>query len=349
MEKSDILRLFLEKGYQIDIETLNYFFKNEKSFKKFLEEIDNKSAPPTITKDFVDLTLESDIEITVHQTEKKIMAVEDLSKIIFSKYIIIKKILLTHLDLTNLLSVNKITEKTKKFSLIGIVSAIDEASKTLTIADDTGEIILKTDQKIFEDILLNDVLGFICEKNEQTYVKSIIFPDIPLRRTIKSLTEDVKAIFTEKISKNVVDFCANEPHLVYVFTFSPHEGEDMLPKNMKIIHISSNSPTSVVISKTFHIFLFNSDFLKKVMKERKPEEFLVSMLKRRYINATASFDCNFVNDAFIFENVPDVIVVKDLCEALQTNYKGTTILALDSNSFWVINLKTREIIKLSAH
>lgn len=195
MEKSDILRSFLEKGYQIDVETLNFFAKNEKQMKKFLEEIENKTAPLTITKDFVDLTLESDVEINVSQAEKKTITAEDLAKILFNKYNIIKKILVAHLDLVNLLSVSKITDKTKVFSLIGIVREIDATTGMIIVADDTGEINLKIDQKILNDILINDVLGFVCEKNSRINIKNIVFPDIPLRRNVKTLNEEKKTDF----------------------------------------------------------------------------------------------------------------------------------------------------------
>jgi len=346
MEKSDILRLFLEKGYQVDVETLNFFAKNEKQLKKFIEEIENKTAPLTITKDFVDLTLESDVEINVSQAEKKTVTAEDLAKILFNKYNIIKKILVAHLDLVNLLSVSKITEKTKVFSLIGIVREIDTTTGTITVADDTGEINLKTDQKILNDILVNDVLGFICEKNSRINIKNIVFPDIPLRRNVKTLNEEKKVIFTEKISENVLHYCEKEKTQCYIFTFSQHAEEGEPTQNQKIVHIDNN-PTTAMISKNFLIFLFAGSFLKKAMNDRKVDDFLISLLKKRYLNATSIFGNNFINNAFVLENVPDIIVVQGLGEAMQANYKGVTLLTLSENTSWIINLKTREIIKLN--
>jgi DNA polymerase II small subunit/DNA polymerase delta subunit B len=346
MEKSDILRMFLEKGYQIDIETLNFFSKNEKQLKIFLEEIEKQTAPSTITKDFVDLVLQSDIEITVHQTEKKIITAEDLAKILFNRYDKLKRILVTHLDLVNLLSINKITEKTKKFSLIGIVSAIDETTGNVTIVDDTGEVNMKVDRNMFNNILVNDVLGFICEKNEKMNIRNIIFPDLPLRRTIKNLSEEKRIIVTEKITEEIMRFCKKEKNQFYIFTFSAHADENQFPPNMKFIHIDNN-PTTAIISKDISVFLFNGSFLKTPMRDRKVDEFLIALLKKRYLNATNIFDYNFANNIFILENVPDVIAVKNLGEAIQTNYKGTTILTVNENTAWIINLKTREIIKLN--
>jgi len=347
MEKSDILRSFLEKGYQIDLETLNFFSKNERLLQKFMEDIEKKTAPSTITKDFVDLILEKDIDIILHQREKRTMTAEDLAKILFNKYTIIKKIIATHLDLINLLSINKVSEKTKKFSLIGIVTLIDEVTRNITVADDTGEIILSIDQKILADILLNDVLGFICENNGRMHVTSIVFPDIPLRRVVKNITDDKKIIFTEKITEAVLQYCEKEKNPCYIFTFSQHGEEDKYPQNVKTIHADNNSPTTAIIAKNFFIFLFNGDFLNKYIHDREIDEFMVSLLKKRYLNASNAFDCNFINEAFILENIPDVIVAKGLKDAIQTNYKGTTVLTLSENVFWVINLKTREIIKLS--
>jgi hypothetical protein len=346
MEKSDILRLFLEKGYQVDVETLNFFAKNEKQLKKFIEEIESKTVPLTITKEFVDLILESDVEINVIQAERKTITAEDLAKILFNKYSIIKKILVTHLDLVNLLSVSKITDKTKVFSLIGIVREIDATAGMIIVADDTGEINLKIDQKLLNDILVNDVLGFICEKNSRINVKNIVFPDIPLRRNVKTLNEEKKVIFTEKITENVLKYCEKEKTQCYIFTFSQHADEGEPTQNQKIIHIG-DSPTNAIISKNFSIFLFSGSFLKKAMNDRKVDDFLITLLKKRYLNATNIFESNFINNAFILENVPDIIVVQGLGEAMQTNYKGVTLLTLSENTSWIINLKTREIIKLN--
>jgi hypothetical protein len=205
---------------------------------------------------------------------------------------------------------------------------------------------LKTDQKILNDILINDVLGFICEKNSRINIKNIVFPDIPLRRNVKTLNEEKKMIFTEKITENILKYCEKEKTQCYIFTFSQHAEKGEPTQNQKIVHIDNN-PTTAMISKNFLIFLFAGSFLKKAMNDRKVDDFLISLLKKRYLNATNIFDNNFINNAFVLETVPDIIVVQGLGEAIQTNYKGVTLLTLSENTSWIINLKTREIIKLN--
>lgn len=156
-----------------------------------------------------------------------------------------------------------------------------------------------------------------------------------------------KLIFTEKITENILTYCEKEKTPYYVFTFSQHTEEYELPQNLKLIYIDKN-PTTATISKNFLIFLFAGSFLKKAMNDRKVDDFLISLLKKRYLNTTSIFDSNFINNAFVLENIPDIIVVQGLGEAIQTNYKGVTLLTLSENTSWIINLKTREIIKLNA-
>ena len=347
MEKKEVLRLFLEKGYQIDVESLNFFAKNDSFLQKFLLEMEEKKFPSTITKEFVDSVLQSDIEIFALQPDKKTLTVDETAKILLEKFNIIKQILVTHMDLVNLLSINKINEKTKRFSLIGVVADIDDDAKRISIFDDTGEITLKVDKKFLDDVLINDILGFSCEKNEGFDVKKIIFPDIPLRRNIKNLTEEKNAIFAEKTTKNILEWCSNQKNQNYLFTFMHAENQAEVPQNTKLIFVGEG-PTFATILKNISIFLFDGNFLHRVIKDKKLEDFLISLFKKRYFNATKGFNKILVNNAFVLENIPDIIAINGLKEALQTNYKGTTILTTTENTSWVINLKTREIIKLNS-
>lgn len=208
MEKSQILKLFLEKGFQIDIESLNFFSRNESALKKFLNEMEDKQVPSTITLDFVNFLLKNDVEIVIHTKEAKTITVEELSKIFSYRFNILKKILLSHLDLVNLLSISKITEKTKKFSLIAMVSKTQESS--ITVMDDTGEIDLTIDKKLLDEIFAYDVLGFLCEKNTGIHVRNVIFPDVPLRRNIKTLDEERNVIFAEKINESILKWAGDQ-------------------------------------------------------------------------------------------------------------------------------------------
>jgi hypothetical protein len=345
MEKFEILKLFLGKGHQIDLESLNFFSKNEASLKKFLHEMESKEIPSTITMESVNFLLKTDIEITVHAVEKKTITVEELAKAFARRFGILKKILLSHLDLVNLLSISKITDKTKKISLIGIVNNINETS--ITISDDTGEANLVLDKKLVDGILVNDVLGFICEKNSGIHVRNIVFPDVPLRRNVKTLVEEKNIIFAEKITENVLKWVGEQKIPTNIIAFSKTGDDKEILQTSQAIFLQG-TPATATAYNTFSIFLFDGSFLKSTMKDMKVDDFLISLFKKRYLNATVNFDANLINNAFVLENVPDIIVVKGLGEAIQTNYKGATLLTLDENTSWNINLKTREIIKIAA-
>lgn len=345
MEKSDILQIFLQKGYQIDVESLNYFYKDEKAFKKFLEEIERKNIPATITIDLVNSVLKQELEISEYSLEKKTLTVEDLAKVLFERFTLIRKILVSHLDLVNLVSINKINDKTKNFSLIGIVIGKDESIKTISVADDTGEINLKIDAKSLDEILVNDVLGFVCEKNAGVSIQNIVFPDVPLRRNVKPLHEEASIIFTKKITQNILDWFGSYRNATYVFSFSGHS-MTQVPDKMKIISIGKN-PTKASIMKAISLFLFDGTFLLQELGTKKVEDFVLSLFRKRYFNAIHSLDSILFNNSYIMQEIPDIVVIDGLNSASQNIYKGTTLLTLDENTAWIVNLKTREIIKLS--
>lgn len=343
MEKSDILRTLLRNGYQVDVETLNYFYNDEKAFNKFLEETKKKNIPTTITRGIVDSILKNDLEITEHSVGKQIVTAEDFAKILFERFTIIKKILLSRLDLVNLVSISKIGEKTKRFSLVGIVREKDESTKTISIADDTGEINLRIDATFINEILVNDVLGFVCERNENIHVANVVFPDVPLRRIVKNLDEECSIVFARRLAPKILGWLSEYKNQAYVFVFS---GETSEIPNTKTILIGKN-PTSVRILNALSVLLFNGSFLAKSMATKNIENFILSQFRKRYFNATVSFDSFLMNNAFILQEIPDMIVIDGMDSAVQTNYKGTTLLTLDENTAWIINLRTREIIKLS--
>jgi len=347
MDKSEILRMFLDKGYQIDVETLDFFSKNENSLQKFFSEIEKKSTPSTITLDFVETMLQSDVVIFSLNRENKKLTAEDLAKSLLERLSIIKKILVTHMDLVNLLSINKISQKTKKFSLIGIVLRNDYSTQQITVADDTGEIDMRIDKKSSEEIQVNDVLGFVCEKDDIVRVKNVVFPDVPLRRNIKALVEEKNAVFAEKTNDSVLKWCAENKNQIYLFTFTHHDDLSEIPANVRLV-FCGDGPTFANVSKMFSIFFFDGSFLKDLANDKKFDDFLVLQFRKRYFNATKKFDKIFINNAFVLENIPDAIVVRGLGEAVQTNYKGTSLLSVTEDTAWVISLKTREIIKLSS-
>jgi len=346
MDKSTVLKTFLEKGYQIDSETLNFFSKDDVAFKKFLLEMETKKLPSTITKEVVDTLLQNDLEIFEAKLEKKPITAEDISKILLDRFSIIKKILITHLDLVNLISISKINQKTKRFSLIGVVTYVDPQSDLVIIADDTGETNLHVDKKSLDEISVNDVLGFVCEINDSIYVKTVVFPDVPLRRNTKTLTEEKSAVFVNKITEDVINWINKQKMQVYLFTFTHPEILNDVSEQTKIVFVGEG-PTFVTLLKMFSLFLFEGSFLKNVLLNKKIDDFLITLFKKRYFNSTLTFDKYLINNAFVLGDVPDIIVINGLNEAIQTNYKGTTLLTVDENTSWIINLKTREIIKLS--
>ncbi|MCD6371139.1 MAG: hypothetical protein J7L39_00280, partial [Candidatus Aenigmarchaeota archaeon] len=73
------------------------------------------------------------------------------------------------------------------------------------------------------------------------------------------------------------------------------------------------------------------------------------LLKKRHFNPI--FDIRFLKeDPYLIEEEPDIVVVGGVEIPSFLNYKGVTVLSTgkdnNKNIFWIIDLSTRETLKL---
>ena len=102
----------------------------------------------------------------------------------------LRKILQEHAELTNLVSINKISGSRQNISVIGLVSDIRKTKNgnlLMQIEDLTGKInvlVNKDKKELFEEaekITLDSVIGFGCSGSKEIlFVNSIVFPDARL-------------------------------------------------------------------------------------------------------------------------------------------------------------------------
>ncbi|MEM3393829.1 MAG: hypothetical protein QXY79_02170, partial [Candidatus Methanomethylicia archaeon] len=123
MEKEKIVNIFLKKGLMLDFESLDYFSKNPEQIETFLEKIKEKEVPLIIKLESIKNLLE---EIKIREIKKKVLdkkifSIDDISRVLLDRYERIKSFFSYRMDVINLVSINKITEKTKKFSLIVMI------------------------------------------------------------------------------------------------------------------------------------------------------------------------------------------------------------------------------------
>jgi DNA polymerase II small subunit/DNA polymerase delta subunit B len=102
------------------------------------------------------------------------------------------------------------------------------------------------------------------------------------------------------------------------------------------------------------ILLMQGEFLENYQKifDVSPEAAAVNMLKKRHMNPTFEFNRKiYKDDPFFLDEIPDILVFTHFRKPGTANYKGTTVISNGSFStepiYWIINLKTRETIKIN--
>ena len=389
MEKQQIIKFFLEKGRQLDSEVLEYLCKDEKNVELLLNNL-GEIKDSTITIDVLGHFLKKpalNIKILKErQARVKKIFVENFTQIINNRYNFSKKILETRMDLVNPISINKISPKTKKFSLIAMIKEKDDATKSAVLEDSTGEtnIFFKSNTNL-DELMVDDTTGFVCEIDDGVVkVERVIFPDIPLKKEASKTKEDVYCLFIsdilfentefkKKSFQNFLDWLnkSNYPNLI-IFVLGNVSTEknklkeffEALPKSVKIFQkreddadtdlpdIKISSPCFLEIGGVV-VLVCNDNFLLEYKKtfKKTTDMVLLNLLKRRNLDPFLNHKKEiYENDPFLIEIVPDIIVAGNVFEPSQVNYKSTTILTNGSFAnmpiFWLVNLKDREIIKL---
>jgi len=386
MEKDEIVRIFLEKGSQLDKDSLDYFFQNQEAIETFLHKTDLKM--PTITKEIIEgIIKKPPVEILKQkQKEKTNYKVTDVSDYISKRYEKLHSLIIPKLENQSLVSINKIHPNLQKFSLVVVVNTKNFSEQSIDVDDHTGQTKIFLKENDFGQIVEDEVIGIVCEQNSQRiFGNIIIFPDIPLKKEIAKSKEEAYCLFisdfhfghenflNHSYEKFLEWFKKQSYEKLYICllgdTFT--DGSDLKKilmhktKNSVVISLIGDhdvktvadyvltNPATIKIENVTCL-LFHGDFLKPYKNQFKnlaPEQLVLNFVKKRNINPTFDFNKQiFSEDPYSIDTVPDIIACGHLHKAGQLNYKGTTILTTGSfisdPIFWLVNLKTREIIKL---
>jgi DNA polymerase II small subunit/DNA polymerase delta subunit B len=305
-----------------------------------------------------------------------------MTKHFTNRYETLKKYLSSRLELVNLISVNKITSKTKKFSLIVMVK--EKNDRSLLVEDSTGEATVYVQEEAVGQVVPDEVIGIVCEKENDTInVKKIIFPDIPLKRDVARTEKEAYAFFISDMflnqvnnTKKILDKINSIKDKLYVFVLGnvSSQKEDIinffnnLPKNASKIFLKGDidpeinmedvtifsSPTLVKIENKILVLVCSGKIFseyKKIWKEQSSEKIMLNLLRKRHLSPVFDFNKKISEeDSYIIDIVPDIFVSSNFDKPGVINYKGTTIASngsfLSEPIYWLINLKTREIIKM---
>lgn len=351
MDKSELVKKFLDANLQINPSALEYFLNNESKIEIFFSKIKNqKLTSPIITKEIAEeLTSSTGQQVKILHTflkkEKETISIEDQIKEMNQKYDKISAILIKRVDLVNPISINKINEKIKNFSLIGMVREKDEEEKTILVEDKTGKILitLANDEEIFS-IDEDDVAGFVIERNDNMYIcQKIIWPDVPLKREFQHTTTETNCVFVpNNLNLQNLEKWLEKNKKLNPIIFSKNNINKFQNENL-ILDV--DGITIMFIQKNLLLSL-----------ERYPEkikdsnEIVLKILKKRFFGGKTNYLENKQIKNIFLEQVPDIVCVTGDQKTEITNYKNTTIITIDSDNekeFCIVNLKTRESIKVN--
>lgn len=381
MERKEILKKFLEKGFQLEKEALDFFSENKDKMEEFFKKIEKIEAPLVIDIDFVKKVLGKTFEIEVLKTFKKKsgeISVSDISTALNKRYERISSFLEKRLELINLISIGKIGQRDRNFSIIGMVREKNEYENSLVLEDRTGEIKVFLEEKDIKKIVEDEILGIVCKKEEDSFfAEKIIFPDIPLKREIKRSEDDIKVIFisdlhlekeTNYINK-LIDLIEKEKFDI-VFVLGDVSSKQ---KDIKDFFSSFNSKEKIFVkgevdkdvdieAKVFeeptflkieglNLLLLHGFLIEKYVKIfGLVKDTLLELLKKRHVNPSFDINLSVEDENLIIDPVPDIFVCAHFHESFFSNYKGTSILSTGSfitePIYWIINFKSREILKL---
>lgn len=370
MEQQEIVKLFLNKGLQLDSSSLDFFSQEPNKINLFLEEIEKTpEKPSTVSLNLVKSVLKEKPKMEILKTfpqEQKKVTTEKAIQFFIDRYEKIKKILNGRMDLVNLVSINKISPKSKKFSVIAMVKEKISDTSSIVVEDLTGELVVKFQEKVsdtLKEIVLDEVVGLVCESgSEGIEVSNVVWPDLPLRRDISKTKEDIFCLFISDLHMtnpqfkresyekffNWVNQTNYKNFYIFVLGGVSSKKEDLedffprLPKNSEKVFLRSDDDPdfqegvniinpSMIRIEGITLMLCHGKFIEKysnMWPELPAEKIMLNLLRKRHLNPT--FDSNtkiFDQDFFVIDTVPDIFVSGYFHNPGILNYKGTTIIS----------------------
>ena len=283
----DHIKNLMNLGFLLDSDTAD-IVKNldEESFYRLVEGLKNEKSV-VLSKELIKKLLSKEVNIIRSFKPVQSFTVQDFVKTLNERYSFLQKILLSKLELSNVVSINKFS--TGEVSIIGLVKTKEEKDDNyiLTLEDTTGELQAIIPKVMGEKLSLDDVVAVSGKINNKIlFVENLIFPDVPLRPVTYS-QENVKIVFSDEKIEQKIDYLISKDKV-----------EDKI-KN-KIYEIVN--PSIFEIEGVRILLIFDLD----------PSE----ILKKRFVKIE--------NTDFLIEPVPDIVLTN---KETNTNYKGISIVS----------------------
>jgi DNA polymerase II small subunit/DNA polymerase delta subunit B len=127
-----------------------------------------------------------------------------------------------------------------------------------------------------------------------------------------------------------------------------------------LILLTSEKQNSIAPCFSLPVFLNIEDKIKLLLCDgkklssykgvlgEKTEEIMLNLLKKRHLDPVFSIEKIIYEDLFTIDVIPDIFLSFDFGAPGLINYKGTTIISYGDSEqmFWIVNLKTRENLKI---
>jgi len=340
MDKQELVDLFLKHGFQLSQDSLSTIKNKPEEILSMVEKI--KPRPFIVTKKQIEKIIdvcdekksEKIVLIKKFKNEKKELGIEDYVNHLIRNYENIKKFLLKNQKLKKIISVNKITNNTKEFSLI--VSVRNICRSNLLVEDTTGEINLFFDEKIknkFDLIEVDDIIGLLCDrKKEKIFINDIIYPGVSITRKINKTKNEIKIFYIYKPSllsdeefEKFSDVLKKTRKKDPIFVYGEWEDKERMKNFDNIFLISDSSFPSIFQLQNINILILYKKFISKYIIDKR-------LIKN-----------NDLLNIFTIDEVPDIILSSEE-KTYFKNYKGTTIISnINQKKYFIVNLKTREV------
>jgi len=335
MDKQEIVRLFLSRGFQLSSNAIKTVEQDPEKFLCGVEKLNPR--PFIITEEHLKKVL--DIEKTKKKQEvnilfkitqpKDILKPEDFIKCYSKIYEKASKILSNDKRLERLITINKITDKTRKFSVIGMVR--EKEKNNLLVEDNTGELFLFNDGASIDDVEIDDVLGFICENGDRFYLKDVVYPEIPLSKEVGKSEFDIKlfyfykpSLIDEELFSKIVEKIRRVKKRL-IFSYGDWRDREIFRGLGDVVLISEEDKVKFLEIGGIKILTVSFD--------SNP----ISFLRKRMVKTGNPFE------TLVLEELPDIILTSGK-ENFYKNYMGVTILNISKkDTYFILDLKSREV------
>jgi DNA polymerase II small subunit len=390
MDKAEIVNSFIRAGFSLAPDALEYFEKNQEKISDFINLAAGKVHGPFITRQTIEDVI-GGIAPSVNvartfQNRKAETTPEEVAAALSRRYDKLSDILSKKPELPNLVSVNRVSEQMKRFSLIVMVREVNPGDRTLTVEDKTGSTSVYISDDIageFNYFVEDEVVGLVCDNEDSSENKAVkvVWPDVPLASKAASSSQDMLCIFVsdlhmddsafmERSLEKLGDYLNKVKVRSTLFVLGDISSDEAkarkflekVPNGTPVMYLKGGDegacrenclpdPVIVEVSGVKMLLTHGDMFAKYAERFRtSPDNLMLQLAKKRHLSPTFGLNPRLDEEKALLDSMPDIFVIGHYHQPRTMNYKGTTFISLGSfvkdPVFFAVNTRTRETIKI---